>query len=83
VLTLSAVLRNRSAHVVGYPAMELTLTDSAGALIVRKVIPPDLYVVDAATIEAGLAARTERPLRLALQHDGLQPTGFAVALFYP
>jgi hypothetical protein len=83
VLTLSAVLRNRSGHVVGYPAMELTLTDSAGALIVRKVIPPDLYVGDAATIEAGLAARSERPLRLALQHDGLQPTGFAVALFYP
>jgi predicted Zn finger-like uncharacterized protein len=83
VLTLSAVLRNRSAHVVGYPAMELTLTDSAGALIVRKVIPPDLYVADVATIEAGLAARTERPLRLALQHDGLQPTGFAVSLFYP
>ncbi|MCZ8104849.1 MAG: zinc-ribbon domain-containing protein [Burkholderiales bacterium] len=83
VLALSAVLRNRSAHVVGYPAMELTLTDSAGALIVRKVIPPDLYVGDATTIEAGLAARTERPVRLALQHDGLQPTGFAVALFYP
>jgi hypothetical protein len=83
VLALSAVLRNRSGHVVGYPAMELTLTDSAGALIVRKVIPPDLYVGDAAAIEAGLAARSERPLRLALRHDGLQPTGFAVALFYP
>jgi hypothetical protein len=83
VLALSAVLRNRSGHVVGYPAMELTLTDSAGALIVRKVIPPDLYAGDAAAIEAGLAARSERPLRLALQHDGLQPTGFAVALFYP
>ena len=83
VLTLSAVLRNRSTHVVGYPAMELTLTDSAGALIVRKVILPELYVGTPSTIDAGLAASSERPLRLALQHDGLQPTGFAVALFYP
>jgi predicted Zn finger-like uncharacterized protein len=82
-LGLSAVLRNRSDHVVGYPAMELTLTDGTGALLVRKVITADLYVGDAARIEAGLAARSERPIRLTLQHDGLQATGYAVALFYP
>ncbi len=82
-LSLSAVLRNRSGHVVGFPAMELTLTDGSGALLVRKVIPADLYAGDATTIAAGLAARSERPIRLTLQHDGLQPTGYAVALFYP
>ena len=82
-LSLSAVLRNRSGHVVGYPAMELALTDGTGALLVRKVIPADLYVGDATTIAGGLAARSERPIRLTLQHDGLQPTGYAVALFYP
>jgi hypothetical protein len=82
-LSLSAVLRNRGGHVVGYPAMELTLTDGTGALLVRKVITADLYVGDAARIEAGLAARSERPIRLTLQHDGLRATGYAVALFYP
>ena len=83
VLNLSAVLRNRGGHAVGYPAMELTLTDGGGGLLVRKVIPAELYVGDAALAATGLAARSERPLRLSLQHDGLQPTGFSVALFYP
>jgi hypothetical protein len=83
VLQLSAVLRNRSDHVVGYPAMELTLTDSAGALLVRKVIPAEAYLADANARAAGLAARSERPLRLALEHDSLQPTGYSVKLFHP
>ncbi|MEI7446912.1 MAG: DUF3426 domain-containing protein [Burkholderiales bacterium] len=82
-LQLAAVLRNRSGHVVGYPAMELSLTDSAGALLVRKVIPAEDYLPDATQRGAGLAGGTERPLRLALEHGGLQPTGYTVALFYP
>ncbi|MFM1989042.1 MAG: hypothetical protein RJA99_1999 [Pseudomonadota bacterium] len=82
-LQLSAVLRNRSGHVVGFPAMELTLTDSAGALLVRKVIPAEAYLPDALQREAGLPGGTERPLKLALEHGGLQPTGYTVALFYP
>jgi predicted Zn finger-like uncharacterized protein len=82
-LQLSAVLRNRSGHAVGYPAMELTLTDSVGALLVRKVIPADAWLPDPAARATGIAAGTERPLRVALEHNGLQPTGYAVALFYP
>lgn len=83
VLQLSAVLRNRSDHVVGYPAMELTLTDSVGTLLVRKVIPAEAYLRDATLRDAGLPGGTEQPLKLALEHGGLQPTGYAVALFYP
>ena len=83
VLQLSAVLRNRGDRVAGYPAMELTLTDSAGGLLIRKVIPPEAYLGDARSLSVGLAARSERPIRLALEHGGLQPTGYAVALFYP
>jgi hypothetical protein len=82
LLLLSAVLRNGADHVVGFPAMELTLTDSAGALLLRKVILPQAYL-EGASAEGGLGARSERPLRLTLTHDGLQPTGYAVALFYP
>jgi hypothetical protein len=82
-LQLGAVLRNRGDHVVASPAMELTLTDIAGAMLVRKVIRADAYVGDGSTIEDGLAARSERPLRLLLEHNGLQATGYSVALFYP
>ncbi|HYF58202.1 MAG TPA: DUF3426 domain-containing protein, partial [Burkholderiaceae bacterium] len=81
-LLLTAVLRNRVDHRVGFPSMELTLTDSTGGLLVRKVIPAEAYL-DGASGDAGLAPRSERPLRVALEHGGLQPTGYAVALFYP
>jgi len=83
LLQLRAVLRNRSTHVVAFPAMELTLTDSIGEVLVRKVILAQTYVTDPATASGGLAARSEWPLRLALEHGGLQPTGYSVALFYP
>jgi hypothetical protein len=63
--------------------MELSLTDSAGALVVRKVITADVYLAGAAGVENGLGARSEWPLRLALEHGGLRPTGYSVALFYP
>jgi hypothetical protein len=83
LLQMTAVLRNRGEHVVGFPAMELSLTDSAGALVVRKVITADVYLAGAAGVENGLGARSEWPLRLALEHGGLRPTGYSVALFYP
>jgi predicted Zn finger-like uncharacterized protein len=83
VLRMSAVLRNRSGHAVGFPAMELSLTDSAGGLIVRKVIPAETYLGAAPVGARGLQARSEWPLRLALEHGGSPPTGYSVALFYP
>jgi predicted Zn finger-like uncharacterized protein len=83
LLQMTAVLRNRGERAVGFPAMELSLTDSAGALVVRKVITADVYLAGASGVEDGLGARSEWPLRLALEHGGLRPTGYSVALFYP
>jgi predicted Zn finger-like uncharacterized protein len=82
-LQLTAVLRNRGDRAVRFPAMELTLTDSAGALLVRKAILPEIYLAPAGVPPGGLPARSERPLRLVLQHRGLAPTGYSVALFHP
>jgi hypothetical protein len=48
---------------------------------VRKVIPPADYLTTQAA--AGLAGRSEWPIRIALEHRGLAPTGYSVALFYP
>jgi predicted Zn finger-like uncharacterized protein len=83
VLQMTAILRNRSSHVVGFPAMELTLTDTSGALLSRKVIRVESYLDKPLIAEQGLAGRSEWPLRIALEHDGLAPAGYSVALFYP
>jgi hypothetical protein len=63
--------------------MELTLTDSSGAVLVRKVIGPEVYLSDPAAASRGLSEQSEWPIRLALEHRGLQPTGYSVALYYP
>ena len=83
ILQMTAILRNRSSHVVGFPAMELTLTDSSGALLSRKVIQVEAYLDKPLIAGRGLAGRSEWPLRIALEHDGLAPAGYSVALFYP
>jgi predicted Zn finger-like uncharacterized protein len=83
LLQMTAVLRNRSGHDVGFPAMELTLTDSAGGVLVRKVILPDSYLASAPAAPRSLAPRSEWPIRLSLENGGPPPTGYSVALFYP
>ena len=81
-LALNAVLRNKDPHMVRWPAMELTLTDQASAVVVRKVILPSDYLNRNAP-RGGLGGRSEWPIRLNLDPGGLQLAGYSVALFYP
>lgn len=88
VLLLSAVLRNDAPGAVKWPAMELSLTDGGGALLVRKVILPQdyleaVYAGRPGAAPGGLNANAELPLRLALEARDLTPAGYAVTLFYP
>lgn len=84
VLTMSALLRNRAQHSVQWPAMELTLTDGQGALLVRKVILPGEYLAALPVAGAdGLGPKAELPLRLALEARDVAPAGYSVTLFYP
>jgi hypothetical protein len=81
-LSLNAVLRNRDNHTVRWPAMELTLTDQASSVVVRKVILPADYLNRNASRE-GLNARSEWPVRITLDPGGIELAGYSVALFYP
>lgn len=81
-LSLNAVLRNKDSHAVRWPAMELTLTDQASDVVVRKVILPADYLNRSAPRD-GLNGRSEWPIRINLDPGGLQLAGYSVALFYP
>jgi predicted Zn finger-like uncharacterized protein len=81
-LVLNALLRNQAPHRVRWPSMELTLTDGAGAVVVRKVLSPGDYVPPAG-IGVGVPAQQELPLQVALETAGIQPAGYNVKLFYP
>jgi predicted Zn finger-like uncharacterized protein len=83
LFAVSALLRNRAAHPVYWPSLELTLTDGAGAVVVRKVLQPADYLGTAARADdRGIGARAELPVRIALQARDISPTGYTVNLFY-
>jgi predicted Zn finger-like uncharacterized protein len=93
VYSLSAILRNGATHVVRWPALELSLTDIAGSILLKKVLLPEEYLksmlpalgnTDALSAEkAGLKPSGELQLRLAIEVTDLNPSGFSAALFYP
>ncbi len=86
VLEMRALLRNRADHPVRWPSMQLTLTDPDSRVLVRRALHPAEYLAEAGEVRSdGVPARTEWPLRLALEARDLQATGYdyRVQLFYP
>jgi predicted Zn finger-like uncharacterized protein len=93
VYSLSAILRNGATHVVRWPAIELSLTDNAGNVQLKKVLLPAEYLQSMlATLgqsdivqaeKLGFKSSGELPLKLALEVADINPSGFSAALFYP
>lgn len=81
---VGALLRNRTGHVVQWPALELSLLDDAGEVVVRRVLRPTDYLPDAAAaMREGVGPRAERPLRAAIEVREAAPTGYRVRLVAP
>ena len=79
VYRFEVVLRNRAAHDVMLPALDLTLTDAAGSIVTRKVVrPTDL---NAPTVS--IAAASELPLSALMAAGDARITGYTIDLFYP
>ena len=81
-MTLIALLQNNSDTTQTWPALELTLRDSDGTLLVRKVFLAHNYLTPN-ELREGMPARSEREIRLPLTLTGEPPAGFAVSIFYP
>jgi len=82
---LQLSLRNRAGIDVAVPALDVTLTDSQGQLISRKV----LLLVDLGAPQATIGAGRELGVQATLQsagggEAGTQPiAGYTIDLFYP
>lgn len=82
-LTLSATLRNRAPFAQEYPALELTLTDTADRALVRRVLAPADYLSPRLLPDTGLAAGKEVPVDLAIEATEVAAAGYRLYLFYP
>ncbi len=80
---MNLLMRNKAQYAVRWPAIELTLLDDTGGILVRKVLLADQYVPDQLSLARGLGASSEQPIRVGLKSHTSAPVGYSVSLFYP
>ena len=83
LLLLSATLRNRSAHAIAFPYLELTLTDASDRIVARRSFPPGEYAGGGADPHRGIPANGEHVVRVFLDASATQQAGYRLYLFYP
>ncbi|MFY9513649.1 MAG: zinc-ribbon and DUF3426 domain-containing protein [Rubrivivax sp.] len=76
---LSVVLRSRSSLALAVPALDLTLTDSQGGVMARRVITPQELGLQ----RADLPAAMEFPLQATLNAADRPISGYTIEIFYP
>ena len=79
-LQLAATLQNRAPYPQAWPQLELTLTDTYDAVLVRKVFTPKEYLPGDAP---AAFAPGDTPVHLSLEGGELRPSGYRLYLFYP
>lgn len=76
---LSIALRNKADHEIAAPSMELTLTDTANAVLSRRVLNPS----DFGVTQAALSAQADAAWQLVFLSNDVRITGYTVRAFYP
>ena len=80
VIQLTATLRNHAGFEVGYPALDLVLTNTKQHALARRIFLPAEYLEKPAGAAVGLAAHAEVTIRLLLDTGDLGASGFRLAL---
>jgi len=76
---LSVTLRNRGQLPVALPSIDLSLTDTGGQLLARRVLAPRDFQTSVATLAPGADIALQAPLSAG----PLRVSGFTVEVFYP
>ena len=80
LIQLTATLRNHAGHYLGYPALDLVLTNTKEHMLARRVFLPKEYLERGKDATAGMPANAEITIRLDLDTGDLSPAGFRLDL---
>jgi predicted Zn finger-like uncharacterized protein len=80
LIALNATLRNNATTGLGYPSLDVILTDSREHTVARRVFLPAEYLDPGADARAGIPPNAEIPIRLDIDASSLGATGFRLAL---
>jgi len=77
---LQVALHNRDTQTLLTPALDVTLTDSRGEIVSRKVLHPQGL---GESVPRTMAAGAELSLQAVLDAGGRRITGYSIEIFYP
>ena len=81
---LTVALRNKSGVALAMPWVDLSLTDSAGAVVSRRTLAPSDFRTDkGASVGNALAAGADVPMQVLLATGSLRVSGYTVEIFHP
>lgn len=80
VIQLTATLRNHAGYDVGYPALDLVLTNTKEHTLARRIFLPEEYLGRGRNAQAGIPANAEITIRLELDTGELGAAGFRLDL---
>lgn len=80
IIQLTATLRNHAGHDLGYPALDLVLTNTREHTLARRIFLPGEYLEPGRDAGAGIPASAEITVRLDLDTGDLNPAGFRLDL---
>ncbi len=80
LIQLTATLRNHAGRDLGFPALDLVLTNTKEHTLARRIFAPRDYLDRGRDLLAGLPANAEITVRLDLDTGDLNPAGFRLDL---
>jgi len=80
VIQLTATVRNHAGYAIGYPALDLVLTNTREHTLARRIFLPRDYLESGRDPRAGIPAHAEMTIRLDLDTGDLNPAGFRLDL---
>jgi predicted Zn finger-like uncharacterized protein len=80
VIQLTATLRNHASYDLGYPAIDLVLTNTREHTLARRIFLPREYLGAGRDPGTGIPADAEVTVRLDLDTGDLNPAGFRLDL---
>jgi len=80
IIQLTATLRNHAGHDLGYPVLDLVLTNTKEHTLARRLFTPREYLERGRDVMAGIPANAEITVQLDLDTGDLNPAGFRLDL---
>ena len=80
LIVLTATLRNHATTALGYPALDVVLTNTKEHTVARRIFLPDDYLGAGKDLRAGIAPNAEVTVRLDLETGDLGAAGFRLDL---